>query len=76
MIDENRWRAGRYGIDGKMIDFGKKREVEERELLHELIEFVAPEVNELGTEEEIVHIESSRTSSCCKTSPSGDIHAG
>ncbi len=58
LIDENRWRAGRYGIDGKMIDFGKKREVEERELLHELIEFVAPEVNELGTEEEIVHIES------------------
>ena len=57
LIDENRWRAGRYGIDGKMIDFGKKREVEERELLHEMIEFIAPEVNELGTQNEIAHIE-------------------
>jgi carboxylate-amine ligase len=57
LLDENRWRAGRYGIDGKMIDFGKKREVEERELLHEMIEFVAPEVNELGTHREIAHVE-------------------
>ena len=41
LIDENRWRAGRYGLDGKLIDFGRKCEMEERELLHEMLEFLA-----------------------------------
>jgi glutamate---cysteine ligase / carboxylate-amine ligase len=57
LIDENRWRAGRYGLDGKMIDFGRKCEVDERELLHEMLEFIAPEVVELGNAAEIAHIE-------------------
>jgi carboxylate-amine ligase len=30
LIDENRWRASRYGLDGKLIDFGRKCEVDER----------------------------------------------
>src|SRR6184192_2103272 len=57
LLDENRWRASRYGIDGKLIDFGKETEVEERSLLNELLEFVASEVNEFGTHREIAHIE-------------------
>ena len=57
LLDENRWRAARYGIHGKLIDFGKETEVEERSLLNELLEFVASEVNELGTEREMAHIE-------------------
>ena len=57
LLDENRWRASRHGIDGKLIDFGLKREVEERDLLHEMLEFIAPEVNELGTEKELAHLE-------------------
>ena len=57
LLDENRWRAARYGIDGKLIDFGKETEVEERHLLNELLEFVASEVNEFGTQREIAHIE-------------------
>jgi carboxylate-amine ligase len=57
LIDENRWRAGRYGLDGKMIDFGRKCEVDERELLHEMLEFIASEVVELGNAAEIAHIE-------------------
>jgi len=57
LIDENRWRAARYGLDGKLIDFGRKCEMEERELLHEMIEFIAEEVNELGSETELAHIE-------------------
>src|SRR6187399_481425 len=32
LLDENRWRAARYGIEGKMIDFGKESEVDERSL--------------------------------------------
>jgi carboxylate-amine ligase len=57
LIDENRWRAARYGIDGKLIDFGRKCEVDERELLHEMLEFVGPEIEELGNQAEIAHIE-------------------
>jgi len=57
LIDENRWRAGRYGLDGKLIDFGRKREMEERELLHEMLEFLADEVEALGNQREIEHIE-------------------
>src|SRR5216117_2975276 len=57
LLDENRWRAARYGIDGKLIDFGRETEVDERSLLNELLEFVASEVNEFGTHREIAHIE-------------------
>jgi len=57
LLDENRWRAARYGIDGKLIDFGKETEVEERSLLNELLEFVASEVDEFGTQREMAHVE-------------------
>jgi carboxylate-amine ligase len=57
LLDENRWRAGRYGLDGKLIDFGRKCEVDERDLLEEMLEFVSQEVEELGNECEIEHIE-------------------
>jgi Uncharacterized conserved protein len=57
LIDENRWRASRYGLDGKLIDFGRKCEMDERELLHEMLEFIATEVDELGSQSEIAHIE-------------------
>jgi glutamate---cysteine ligase / carboxylate-amine ligase len=57
LLDENRWRAARYGIDGKLIDFGKETEVDERALLGELLGFVSTEVSELGSEREMAHIE-------------------
>src|SRR5947207_3551566 len=57
LLDENRWRAARYGINGKLIDFGRETEVDERSLLHELLEFVSTEVQELGSEKEMAHIE-------------------
>jgi carboxylate-amine ligase len=57
LIDENRWRASRYGIDGKLIDFGKETEVETRGLLNELLGFISTEVNELGSKNEMAHIE-------------------
>ena len=34
---ENKWRASRYGLDGKMIDFGKQTEVPARELILEYL---------------------------------------
>src|SRR5213596_2257793 len=57
LLDENRWRASRYGIDGKLIDFGREAEVETRSLLNELIEFISTEIFELGSVREIEHIE-------------------
>ena len=57
LLDENRWRAARYGIDGKLIDFGRETEVEMRSLLGELLEFISTEVNELGSQREMAHIE-------------------
>jgi carboxylate-amine ligase len=57
VIDENRWRASRYGLDGLLIDFGSRREAETRSLIHEILEFIAPEVDELGSRPEIEHIE-------------------
>src|SRR3989440_10487584 len=57
LLDENRWRASRYGIEGKLIDFGREAEVETRSLLNELMEFVSTEVEELGSKREMEHIE-------------------
>jgi carboxylate-amine ligase len=57
LLDENRWRASRYGIEGKLIDFGRETEVDCRTLLNELLEFVSSEVNELGSQREMAHIE-------------------
>lgn len=53
LINENKWRASRYGIDGKMIDFGKSIEVPTKELILELLEFVDDVVDELGSRDEI-----------------------
>ncbi|CAN5590107.1 carboxylate-amine ligase [soil metagenome] len=57
LIDENRWRASRYGLDGKLIDFGRECEVDTRSLIHEILEFVDKEVDELGSRRCIEHVE-------------------
>jgi carboxylate-amine ligase len=56
LIEENKWRAVRYGLDGKMIDFGKGKEVPVRDLIRELLEFVDEVVDHLGSRAEIEHI--------------------
>ena len=48
LIQENKWRAVRYGLDGKLIDFGKQKEVPARDLIRELLEFVDDVLDELG----------------------------
>ncbi len=54
LIEENKWRAVRYGLDGKLIDFGKQEELPARELIRELIEwFIGDVVDELGSRKEI-----------------------
>ncbi len=58
LIEENKWRAARWGLDGKLIDFGKRAEVPMRDLAIELLEFVDDVVDELGSREavEYVHV--------------------
>src|SRR6267142_192311 len=56
LIQENKWRAVRWGLDGKMIDFGKQKEVPTRDLVLELLEFVDDVLDDLGSRKEIEHI--------------------
>src|SRR5215472_14189135 len=56
LLMENKWRAARYGLDGKLIDFGKQKEVPVRDLLNEYLEFVDDVVDELDSREEINYI--------------------
>src|SRR5881296_1876638 len=53
LIMENKWRASRYGLEGKLIDFGKQTEVPERELIEEYLEFVDDVLDELDSREEM-----------------------
>ena len=57
LIMENKWRAARYGLDGKMIDFGKQTEVPARDLIREILEFVADAAGELGSLTELGYVE-------------------
>jgi carboxylate-amine ligase len=56
LIRENKFRASRYGVMGKMIDFGLKQEVETKQLILELIDFVDDVVDELGSREQLQHV--------------------
>jgi glutamate---cysteine ligase / carboxylate-amine ligase len=53
LLMENKFRAVRYGLDGKLIDFGRQTEVPERDLLEEYLVLVDREVDELGSREAI-----------------------
>ena len=54
MIEENKWRAVRFGLDGKLIDFGREQELPARELISELLEwFIDDVVDELGSRREV-----------------------
>jgi len=56
LLNENKWRASRYGIDGRMIDFGKEEEVNTRALLYELLDFIDPVIDHLGSRHRLAHI--------------------
>jgi glutamate---cysteine ligase / carboxylate-amine ligase len=56
LLMENKFRAVRYGLDGKMIDFGKQTEVPARDLILEYLDFVKDAVAELGSQNEINYI--------------------
>ncbi len=54
LIEENKWRAVRYGLDGQLIDFGTEQEKPARDLIREMIEwFIGDVMDELGSRREI-----------------------
>jgi len=58
LLEENKWRAARWGVEGKLIDFGKRTEVPMRILGEELLAFVDDVVDDLGSREAIMPIHS------------------
>ena len=56
LIEENKWRAARYGLDGKLIDFGRRAEVPMRDLALELLEFIDDVVDDLGSRKEVEYV--------------------
>ena len=56
LIEENKWRAARYGIEGKLIDFGKEVEVPMRALATELLEFVDDVLDDLGSRSAVEYV--------------------
>ncbi len=56
LLMENKNRAARWGLDGKLIDFGKRVEVPTGLLLDELLEFLDDCVDELGSRKEVYYV--------------------
>ncbi len=57
LINENKWRASRYGIDGMLIDFGKEKEVPVKDLINELLEFIDDVVDDLGSRHHVEKVQ-------------------
>ncbi len=56
LLNENKWRASRYGIDGYLIDFGKEEEVNTRALIYELLDFIDPVLDHLGSRHRVQYV--------------------
>ncbi len=56
LIAENKWRAMRFGLDGRLVDYGKREAVPARFLALELLELLDDVVDELGSRREIEYL--------------------
>jgi carboxylate-amine ligase len=55
-IDENKWRAMRYGLDAEVIDFVQNRRLSMRAAIEELLDFVDDVVDDLGSHAEMLYL--------------------
>jgi carboxylate-amine ligase len=55
-IEENKWRAARYGLDAEYVDFVQGRHMTMREAVHSTLDFVDDVLDDLGTRQEIMYI--------------------
>ncbi len=56
LLDENVWRAQRYGSTGSLLDFGLRRLVPFSELVEEMIALLMPDAEEKGCVSELQHV--------------------
>lgn len=56
LIEENKWRASRYGLDAEVVDFAQGRHLSMRDSISELLDFVDEVVDDLGTRREMNHL--------------------
>jgi len=56
LINENRWRAQRYGMDQGLVDFGKGEIVDFNDLLEELLEITFKDADALGCHDQMAHL--------------------
>jgi len=56
LIDDNKVRAALTGIEGKLIDFGQEKEVPEKDLIGEYLDFVDDVLDELESREEVAYV--------------------
>ncbi len=55
LLDENRWRAMRYGFDDGLLDLAKGKVVPFPQLLEEILELIAEDAEALGCLAEVEH---------------------
>lgn len=67
LIEENKWRAVRYGLDGSLIDFGKREQVKTTLLIEELLDFVSEAADIFGTQDDL-----DRVRAICRDGSSAD----
>lgn len=56
LLNENKWRAARWGMEAKLIDFGKETEVPFNQLMNELLEFIDDVVDELDCRRDVNYV--------------------
>jgi carboxylate-amine ligase len=57
LIAENKWRAVRYGLEGKLLDFGIEQALPASDLIRELLSRVEPYAPKLNIEDELAHVQ-------------------
>ena len=57
LIAENKWRAVRWGLDGKLVDYGKEEAVPARFLAKELLGFVDDVLDDLDSRKEVEYLD-------------------
>jgi len=56
LLEENKWRAMRYGLDAEVVDFGRGRSLSMRASIHELLDMVDDVADDLGTGSDLSYI--------------------
>ncbi len=62
-LEENKWRAMRYGLDAEVIDFSKRRRLSMRDSINETLDFVEDVVDDLGSRHEMDYLRALTTRS-------------